>query len=71
LSLHDTKVQVGLRLPYGLRQRVKAEARRHGRSINREIVRRIEQSFAREEIGAIIKAAAKRAAIEALQGVRK
>jgi hypothetical protein len=54
-KLSDTLVQVGLRLPEGLRRKLDAEAGKHGRSLNREIVRRIEASFDLQEIETIIK----------------
>jgi len=48
--------QVGLRLPERLRKMVDAEARKGGRSLNAELVRRLEQSFAQQVTEDTIKA---------------
>jgi len=53
-KLTDTLVQVGVRLPYGLRQKVEAEAKRNGRSVNREVIHCIEAAYNWQEIQKII-----------------
>ena len=44
-----TRAQVGLRIPEGLRERVEKAAKNSGRSLNAEILERLEQSFQTEE----------------------
>ena len=40
-----------LRLPEALRRRIEREAERNGRSMNTEVIHRLEQSFAAEKFG--------------------
>jgi hypothetical protein len=44
-ELKERIVQVGLRIPDGLRERLEKAARRNGQSLNAEMVRRLETSF--------------------------
>jgi hypothetical protein len=50
--------QVGLRLPEKLRKMIEADAKRNGWSLNRELTRRLEQSFAQQATIDAIKSAA-------------
>jgi hypothetical protein len=50
--------QMNLRLPEKLRRMIEIEAKKHDWSLNRELVRRLEQSFARQATIDAIKSAA-------------
>lgn len=45
MATDDQEVRLTLRLPLGLRDRIKAYAKRQGRSINGEIVKALEREF--------------------------
>ena len=46
--------QMNLRMPEPLRKKIEVEARKNGWSLNRELVRRLEQSFVQDYTAAII-----------------
>jgi len=46
--------QMNLRLPESLRKKIEVEARKNGWSLNRELVRRLEQSFVQDYTATII-----------------
>jgi plasmid stability protein len=60
-------VQLKLRFPEKLRQRIESAAARNERSMNAEIVQRLEQSFQKEDSRADQAALAKAAATTAVQ----
>jgi hypothetical protein len=51
-------VQLKLRFPEKLRVRIEAAAKKNSRSMNSEILRRLEQSFYAEDLNAVIQASA-------------
>jgi hypothetical protein len=55
-------VQLKLRFPERLRVRIEAEAEKSERSMNAEIVHRLEQSFEGDDRGALVKTVASEAA---------
>jgi Arc-like DNA binding domain len=56
--------QIGLRLPEALRKRIENEAHKHGWSLNRELVRRLESSFQQELLSEAIRGTAQTSANE-------
>jgi hypothetical protein len=62
-------VQLKLRFPERLRIRIEAEAEKNERSMNAEIVRRLEQSFEKDDRAALLKDAAAEAIDEALRRI--
>ena len=63
-------VQLKLRFPERLRVRIEAEAKKNDRSMNAEIVHRLEQSFQRDDSVALVKTVASEAAQAAAYLVR-
>jgi hypothetical protein len=57
-------VQLRLRLPEKLRKKIEVEARKSDWSLNREMVRRLEQSFVQQGTEALIQSAAQAVAVE-------
>jgi hypothetical protein len=51
-------IQLKLRFPEKLRLRIESAAERNQRSMNGEIVHRLEQSFQRDDTAAVVKATA-------------
>jgi len=58
--------QLKLRLPETLRRQIEREARKNDHSLNTEMVRRLEQSFARQEIESLIQTVATSSAEQAV-----
>lgn len=54
MSTHDTHTQYKLRMPPELRDRLKASSEENYRSMNAEIVARLEQSFKDEQSDALV-----------------
>jgi hypothetical protein len=63
-------VQLKLRFPERVRNRIEAAAERNQRSMNAEIVARLEQSFERDDRAALIEATAHATANAIVQGLR-
>jgi hypothetical protein len=61
--------QMNLRLPEKLRKMIEVEARKNGWSLNRELVRRLQQSFMDQGVQALIKQTALTVAIEVTKNV--
>src|SRR4029450_4118146 len=62
-------VQLKLRFPERVRNRIEAAAERNQRSMNAEIVARLEQSFERDDRAALIEATAHATANAIVQGL--
>ncbi len=60
-------VQLKLRFPERLRKRIEAVAKRNGNSMNLEIIARLEESFAKVDRAAEIKAVAEAAATDVMR----
>ncbi len=56
--------QMNLRLPEKLRRMIEVEAKKNGHSLNRELVRRLEQSFVQQLTADIINSAALNTGVE-------
>jgi hypothetical protein len=56
--------QMNLRLPETLRKKIEVEAKKSGWSLNRELVRRLEQSFIDQRVEALIQSTAQTVAME-------
>lgn len=60
----ETVEQMNLRVPSTLRKKIVAEASKNGRSINRELVHRLEQSFILKDFEEVIQTTAQKVAME-------
>jgi Arc-like DNA binding domain len=56
--------QMNLRLPESLRKKIEVEAKKNGWSLNRELVRRLEQSFTHQGFEDLIQSTAQKVAME-------
>jgi hypothetical protein len=56
--------QMNLRLPESLRKKIEVEAKKNGWSLNRELVRRLEQSFIHQGFEDLIQSTAQKVAME-------
>jgi hypothetical protein len=60
----EMPAQMNLRVPETLRKKIVAEAKQNGNSINRELVRRLEQSFILRDFEDVIQSTAQKVAME-------
>jgi uncharacterized protein (DUF1778 family) len=63
------KAQLNIRMTEALRRKIATEAEKNGWSLNRELVRRLEQSFVQQGAEALIKNTALTVAIEVSKNV--